>query len=77
MHDPFPSIWQDTIAGLPPVSSVTLSLAPNVDCEPLSCFVCHGVGTLGPEWLVTLRGQGERKIVGLHEACRQRSEVLK
>lgn len=78
MHDFFPSIWKDKIAALPCVATLALPIAPNVDAELLTCIVCNrGEGRAGevPEWLLTMRNPNERKTVGLHERCRERSQL--
>lgn len=45
MHDPFPSIWADRIANLPPVKSLGFVIEPNRDAEELSCLICDSMDT--------------------------------
>ncbi len=75
MHDPFPSIWADRIARLPPVKTLSFTtLEPNRDAEDLSCVICGKSHHIVPEWLVTMRSPHETLTRGLHEACRERHE---
>jgi hypothetical protein len=75
MHDPFPSIWGDRIAALPPVEGVTLKLSPNIyPPDDVTCVACHG---RWPEWLVTMRTPSSTITSGLHERCREKSEVMR
>lgn len=72
MHDPFPSIWGDKIAALPPLTRVSLVLTPNTyPPDDVTCVACHGER---PEWLVTMRSRSATIIGGLHEECRRRSD---
>ena len=77
MHNPFPQIWKDEIAALPPVSELTIAIVPNHEAERLSCIVCnlgHEERGRAPEWTVLLRSPYESVNKGLHERCRKRSE---
>jgi hypothetical protein len=72
MHDPFPTVWGDKIAALPPLTSGTFKLTPNVyPPEDVTCVACHG---RGPEWLLTMRSPSATITSGLHEECRRRSQ---
>lgn len=74
MHDPSSSIWMDTIARLPAVTTLTLRIEPNVEPDrEVSCMVC---GRTGPcEWLAFQRSARQRFTAGLCEPCRLRSEA--
>jgi hypothetical protein len=73
MNDPFPSLWADAMASLPPVEPLVFYPQPNKEGEHLSCMVCDlgaDPSRTPPEWLVTLRSDHSTITRGLHERCR-------